>query len=100
METLIKKVSVANVEDFITMVNAMANIGLFSCDVEKQPLHRDDIAEWLQQFVQISNLHKYSFSSNSSKQNCCLGTDLHQPYDFTKLYMEYGYSDFDDLRMK
>lgn len=99
MITVMDKVSVASVEDFNKLVNIISQVGLFSGEPKKQLLQKKDIAEWLKQVVDVDDNSKPCFDNIFEESNK-LNTDLQHIHDFTKQHMEYGDSDYDDLRMK
>ncbi|MEX6687239.1 hypothetical protein QTN47_07020 [Danxiaibacter flavus] len=99
MITVMDKVSVASVEDFNKLVNIISQVGLFSGESNKQLLPKKKIAEWLQQFVDIDDSSK-PFTDTIYEVSHKPDTGLQHIHDFTKQHMEYGDSDFDDLRMK
>lgn len=99
MITVMDKVSVASVEDFNKLVNIFSQVGLFSGESKKTLLQKKDIAEWLKQFVGIEN-NNNPFFENIFEESYKPNHDLQHMHDFTKQHMEYGDSDYDDLRMK
>ncbi len=96
---VLDKVSVASFEDFNKLVNVISQVGLFSNESKKQLLQKKEIAEWLTQFVDVDDC-KRAGVHNLYEEATKSYTDLRHIHDFTKQHMEYGDSDFDDLRMK
>ena len=99
MNTVMDKVSVASVEDFSKLVNIISQIGLYSGESKKQLLQKKEIAEWLKQFVDVDDNNR-SYFDNTYEESPRPNIDPRHIHDFTKQHMEYGDSDFDDLRMK
>ncbi|RXK87014.1 hypothetical protein [Filimonas effusa] len=64
--------SIPNPDDFVELVRLIEMIGVYHDDEKKTPLTRDEIAAWLEQFLQVD----HAYPDYKTLEVCSNGSDL------------------------